>query len=338
MTSSSLDRLRLALVGTGFWSRFQIPAWKEVSGAQLVALCDRDVAKAREAAARFGVEKVYGDADEMLARETLDFVDIAANPEAHLPLVLLAARHKKPVICQKPMAFSLSDCERMVSVCREAGVPLFIHENFRRQAPMRRVHDVLRSGRIGKPIRAHIQYAHGPLTLYDNQPYLYTQPHFALFDMGPHFLDLPRFFFGEPRTLFAHEQRVHPKFTGEDVVSVQLTYDAMSCHAEMSWRTTGYEVFVEGTKGTVQWGPDRRFTVEDASGVSTESLAPRPYAWADPRYGFAHSSIVDTNAHLLAALRGEIACETTGEDNLRTMRLVVASVDSAARGEAIRVG
>jgi predicted dehydrogenase len=228
-------------------------------------------------------------------------------------------------------------CERMVAACREAGVPFLIHENYRWQKPMRAVKRLLEQSPIGRPIRAHLQFRHVPLDLFNNQPYLFTQPHFALNDMGPHLLDLPRFFFGEPRSLYAREFKVHPRFLGEDVASIMLDYDQLVCHCELSWRTTDYEVFIEGVSGTIQWGNDRLLTVETDSGRTSEPITPQPYGWADQRYGFAHSSIVQTNAHLLAALRGQGPAETTGEDNLKTMRLVFAAQDSAARNEVIKL-
>ncbi|MCI0627398.1 MAG: Gfo/Idh/MocA family oxidoreductase [Acidobacteria bacterium] len=117
-----MRELTFAVIGVGFWAQFQICAWKELPGARLVALCDSDFAKLRAAADRFGVPKVYVDAEEMLRNEPLDFVDIAVGPEAHEALVLLAARHHKAVICQKPMAFDLAACERMVAACRDAAI------------------------------------------------------------------------------------------------------------------------------------------------------------------------------------------------------------------------
>jgi hypothetical protein len=65
----------------------------------------------RTAADRFGIPKVYVDAEEMLRSEPLDFVDVAVGRGAHERLVLLAARHKKAVICQKPMALESAPYE-----------------------------------------------------------------------------------------------------------------------------------------------------------------------------------------------------------------------------------
>jgi len=332
-----MRELAFAVVGTGFWGQFQTAAWKEVPRARLVALCDRDVARASDLAQKHGIPRVYGDAEEMLRSENLDFVDIAASPEAHCSLVHLAASHRIPVICQKPMALDFASCERMVQECRKAGITFLVHENYRWQTPMRRAHELLSQNRIGRPFRAHIQFSHGDIQLFDNQPYLYSAPHFAMFDMGPHLLDLARFFFGEPQGVYAREFKMHPRLQGEDIVSIFLSSPQMACHCELSWRTTGYELFVEGTEGTLTWDPKGQLTLEMDHGKISEDLAPVPYAWADPLYGFAHSSIVNANRNLLAGLRGECPAETTGEDNLKTMWLLHLALESARTSQALRV-
>jgi predicted dehydrogenase len=94
-------------------------------------------------------------------------------------------------------------------------------------------------------------------------------------------------------------------------------------------------IFVEGSKGSAELAPDYWIRVTTASGTHARRVPPPRYAWADPAYDVVHSSIVPCQANLLAALRGECQAETTGEDNLRTMRLVFAANDSARTGQAI---
>lgn len=329
--------LSLGLIGAGFWSEFQAAAWGEVPGARVVAICDRDEAKAAALARKLAIPTVYSDAETMLRSGTLDFVDVISGPETHEALVGLAAHCKLPVVCQKPMALDYATCERMVAKCQAAAVPFLIHENYRWQAPLRRMKEILEAGRIGRPFRAHLQFSHGDLRFFDRQPYLYEQPHFALFDMGPHLLDLPRFFFGEPEALTAQEFKIHPRFAGEDIVSVMLHYSRLACHCELTWRTSGYDVFMEGERGTITSDPSGCLIIEDAGGIEVERFSPEAYPWANPDYGFAHSSIAATNRHLLAALRGDGVAETTAADNLRTMRLLFLALESARRQQTLVV-
>lgn len=329
-----MSDLKFAVIGAGFWSKFQIPAWREVPGAQLVALCDSDLAKAQAFAERFNIPRVYRDAEEMFQTEALDFVDIIAGVSAHAPLVSLAAQSKVPVICQKPMAPDYATCERMVQTCRQAGIPFLIHENFRWQPPMRAIKDFLDAGRIGRPLRAHLQFGHGPLKFYANQPYLKTDAHFVLPDMGSHFLDLARFFFGEPHSLYCQYHRSRADFAGDDVVVVMLRTASTICLCEMGW-FTNTKVYIEGTEGALELSNDGVLSLRLGDEVYSRRYTPDRYTWTDPDYGFSPPSIVACNAHLLGALKTGQPAETSAEDNLKTMRLVYAAYDSAERNQVI---
>ena len=96
-------------------------------------------------------------------------------------------------------------------------------------------------------------------------------------------------------------------------------------------------ILVEGNKGTVEVAKDYWLRVTTESGTHARRYPPVWYPWVDPGYHVIHSSIVTTNAHLLQALRGEIAAETTGEDNVKTLKLVFAAYDSARSGNAVRL-
>ena len=69
-------------------------------------------------AQRFGIERVYDDPREMLAKESLDFVDCITDVDTHSQFVHLAAEHKLPVICQKPLGPSLEVAREMDAACR----------------------------------------------------------------------------------------------------------------------------------------------------------------------------------------------------------------------------
>ena len=333
--------LKFAVIGTGFWSHFQIPAWFEVGGVELVALYNRTIEKAEAVAEKFGVPRVYGDAEEMLEKEELDFVDIITEVPAHEPFVLLAAKHGVPVICQKPMAPDYETCERMVAACREAGIPFFIHENFRRQTPFRALKKLLDEGHIGEPFRAKIQFMHG-FPIFENQPFLKTLEQFVITDVGSHLLDLARFFFEEPQSLYCQTLRTRDDIAGEDVASVVMRMGEVICTCEMSQSTrTEWEHFpetlayIEGKKGTLDLKPDFWIKMTTEEGTLAKRYPPPHYEWADPDYDVAHSSIVATNADFLEALKTGKEPATSGKDNLKTMQLVYSAYESAESNEVI---
>ncbi|MFN0124757.1 MAG: Gfo/Idh/MocA family protein [Blastocatellia bacterium] len=337
-----MNKLRFAIVGTGFWARYQLAAWREVAGARCVALCNRHRDKAEELARKFGVPSVYDDPREMLQREQLDFLDIITDVTTHSALVHLAAAHRLPVISQKPMAATLAEATGMVRVCRAAEAPFFVHENWRWQTPLRQVKHELQRGVIGQPFRARLHFC-SSFPVFDNQPFLKELAQFILTDIGSHLLDTARFLFGEATTLYCQTHRIHRDIKGEDVATVMMTMEGgMTVVCEMSYASrTEHErfpetyVYVEGEKGSLELGPDYWVRVTTASGTCARRHPPPRYDWVDPAYELVQASIVPCNADLLAALRGERPAETTGEDNLKTMQLVFSSYESACSGKVV---
>ena len=333
--------LKFAVMGAGFWSHYQIPAWLEVGGVQLVALYNRTVSKAQKVAEKFSVSRVYADADELFLNEELDFVDIITEVPAHASFVFLAAKYKVPVICQKPMAPDYETAREMVAACREAGVPFFVHENFRYQTPIREVKRLLDKGRIGKPFRARIQFVHG-FPIFENQPFLKTLQRFVLTDVGSHILDLARFFFGEAQSVYCQHYRTRDDIAGEDVATVILKIGDVICNCEMSQSTRtewGHFpetfVYIEGEKGTIDLGPGFWIRVTTEDGTVSRRYPPPRYDWANPDYDVVHSSMVPLHADFIKALKAGAPPETSGEDNLKTMRLVYSAYESAERNQVI---
>jgi predicted dehydrogenase len=337
--------LRFAVIGTGFWSNFQIPAWLEVGGVELVAVSDQMIEKAKKVAQKLNVPKVYGDPEELIKSECLDFVDIITEVDSHAPLVKLAAKYHLPVICQKPMAPDLFTAEEMVEACRKAETPFFIHENWRWQTPIRAVKAVLSEKQIGKPYRAQIEWLTG-FNPFFNQPTLKKLPHLILADMGCHLLDISRVLFGEADTLYCQTKRVNPDLSGEDAATIVLNTDKeITVTINMAYALTPVErecfpqtcIFIEAEKGSLFLGPDYWLRITTREGTFSRRIPPPRFAWSDPAYEVIHSSIVPCNADLLAGLLGKKKAETTAEDNLITTRLVFAAYDSAATGEVIRI-
>jgi predicted dehydrogenase len=338
-----MSNLRFAVLGCGFWSRFQIAAWREVGGAKLVALYNRTRAKAEALAREFAVPAVYDDAQALFRREKLDFVDIITDVGTHSGFVRLAARYGVPVICQKPMAPDYRTARQMVETCRKAAVPFMVHENWRWQHPIRGVAKALAEGGVGRPFRARIAFVnHFPV--FDNQPFLKNLNQFILTDMGSHILDVARFLFGDARTLYGQTRRVRPDIRGEDTATVMMTMgDSVTVTCELSYsspvehdRFPETFILIECEKGSVALGPDYRLSTTTRDGTTHSRRVPPPhYAWADPRYDLVHASMVPCCRDLLRSLRTGRPAETNAEDNLRTMGLVSAAYESAASGKAV---
>ena len=328
--------IRVAVFGCGFWSRFQIAAWRELEGVEISAVYNRTRAKAQAMADEFGIKGVFDDPQLLLDSVPVDAVDIITDVDTHKSFVEMALNRGKSVICQKPMASNIRDCQAAVDTCAKRGIPFYIHENWRHQTPIRELKRVLLEDQIGEVFRARVDF-HSAFPVFTNQPFLRTLPQFILTDIGSHIFDAARFLFGEATSICCKTQKIHSDIAGEDVATALLDMGDLSVTCNMAYAENPHEhdcfpqtfVFVEGAKGTAYLGPDYALHVTTAAGTHSWQARPPRFAWADPAYDLVHSSIVSCNRDLLAGLRGKATPETTGHDNLKTMRLVYGAYASA---------
>lgn len=340
-----MTALRFATFGAGFWAQFQLAAWRELPGNVCTALCNPTCSKAEALARKMEIPNVYEDPGELLAKEPLDFVDIISSVQSHDGLVKLAIERGVPVICQKPLTETFEQAETLVRLADRAGVPLFVHENFRWQEPVRAAKRVIEAGVLGRIFRARVDFISG-FPVFDNQPALKSLDPFILMDVGTHILDVARFLFGEAATVYCQTQRMHTDIAGEDVATVSLGMrSGATVLCQMAYAGTPLEresfpqptLFVEGDEGSLELAPNCTLRLTTRSGTQITQHAPPRYPWLDPAYAVVHASIVPCNANLLAALTGQGQAETTGKDNLETLRLVFAAVESAKSGQVCSV-
>ena len=341
---TSMYILKFGVLGAGFWARFQLAGWRETDGVECVAIVDPHREKAERLAREFDIRDVYDDAEKLFADQSLDFVDIISSVESHGKLVRLAANNRTNVVCQKPISTSLQEAEEMVEACSEAGVQFLINENWRWQAPIRKVASVLESGIIGKPFRARIDMISG-FPVFINQPALKHLSKFILTDMGTHLLDVARFLFGETHSLYCQTRQVHADIAGEDVATVVLGTEAgATVIIEMAYAENHLErdrfpettIFIEGAEGSIELAPDYWVRVTTRGGTHSERIVPPRYIWADPIYDVVHASIVPCQLDLLRSLRGESRAETAAADNILTTRLVFAAYRSSEKNQVIQ--
>ncbi|MGB3539579.1 MAG: Gfo/Idh/MocA family oxidoreductase [Mesorhizobium sp.] len=339
-----MSGLRGGLIGCGFFAVNQMHGWRDAEGIAIVAICDRDPARLKIVGDQFGIERRYADAAKMLAAEHLDFVDIATTVQTHRPLVELAAAHKVPVICQKPFAPSLADAKAMVAVCKDAGVPLMVHENFRWQSPIRAVKHVIDSGEIGTPFFGRISFRSG-YDVFSGQPYLATGKRFIIEDLGIHILDIARFLLGDVNTLAARTLRVNPDIAGEDVATMLLSHESgVSSVVDCSYATKlPVEPFpetlveIDGSEGTIRLSQGYRLQVHGRSGTAMTDVSPPLLPWASKPWHNIQESVALIEQHWVDCLRANREPDTSGDDNLKTFALVEAAYESAATGKVVDV-
>jgi predicted dehydrogenase len=329
------DRLRLALIGCGYFARYHAAAWRVIPQVELVAVCDRAPERAQAFAEQFDVPRYYTNPEALFRAERLDIVDIVTTPESHRELVELAARYGVHVICQKPMALSEADCVAMVESCERAGVSFMVHENFRWQRMFRRARTLTEA--IGEPFFLRLWFR-SHYDVFARQPYLATAERFIILDLGVHLLDLARFLMrDEFSTLYCITQRVHPQIRGDDVATILLrSRRGAAASIELSYASFApRELFpqtlalIEGPLGTVLVEADGLLRLITSSGHTEERLAPPSLPWQEPPGEWIQEAVLAIQQHFVDCLRRGLMPETHGRDNLRTMQLVFAAYRSA---------
>jgi D-apiose dehydrogenase len=337
--------MRGALIGCGFFAQNHLNAWREMraDGVELIAVCDVGGAKARAAAEAFDVPSFYEDAARMLAEQNPDFVDIATQMASHERLVSLAAAHGVAIIVQKPLAPDWPSCVRIVESAGRAAVRLAVHENFRYQAPMLEIAELIRSGAIGRPNWARIAFRTG-FDIYKTQPYFHDEERLAILDVGIHVLDLARVFMGEVAYVSCEIQRRNASNRGEDTATILLRHenDAVSlieCTYEALVTDDPFPqtlMTVEGDSGSIVLDRDYRMTLSQGSRGALRTtrsiVGPPARAWTVEPWRVVQESVLSTQRAIIGAWRDGREAATNGQDNLKTFAIVEAAYAAARDG------
>jgi len=148
---ADLAQLRIGIAGLGAASRLVLPAMGKVAGVRLAAAADI------RAEARAGFTRDYGlpaceSVEALCERPDLDAVWIETPNHLHCDHVMIAAAHNKHVICAKPLAASIEECDRMIAACRNAGVRLLQGHSKIFDSPVRAMAQIVRQERLGRVI------------------------------------------------------------------------------------------------------------------------------------------------------------------------------------------
>ena len=150
--------IRVGIVGLGV-GRTHVDLFGKTAGAEVAAVCDTNEAAAADVAGRCGAEP-FTCYDEMIAEDGLDAVSLCTPPSLHAEMTEKAAACGLHVLCEKPMASSVADCQRMIDACAKAGVTLMIALK-KRFAPMYNRILSLCEGDAGRPLWACARFALG---------------------------------------------------------------------------------------------------------------------------------------------------------------------------------
>ena len=343
------SQLRVALIGAGGIGAIRAEAIKATPALSLAYVIDLDASRAQAVAAANG-GTASTDAYDVIAKNDVDVVIVSTPPNHHADLTVAALNAKKHVICEKPLAHTLADAERMIAAADQNGVFLKTGFNHRYYPPMQFARRLIDDGKLGDVISVQAYAGHpggvefGHDWIHDGK----VTGGGALVDNGIHILDLTRFFFGDVSHASGYVTNLIWQFPdAEDNAYALFKNDKNQvAHVHASWtHWRGYKWWVEifGTRGyaratyppmSVEWGQTPEPGIRSKrkwEWFPSLQIQERLKSW---RFTIVNSFVAEMS-DLVTSVRTGRDLAPTGRDGLRAMQMAHAIYKSSSTGSEI---
>jgi predicted dehydrogenase len=323
--------LRVGVIGLGIGRR-HLKSYAVMPDVEIAAICDLVEEAARQQAEVYKA-KVYTDAFTMLKEERLDAVSVCTPPKSHCELTQAAAAVGTHVLCEKPMAPSVADCEAMIAACHEANVRLMIAQKKRFHPLIRRMKE-LSDGALGAIRWAVCKYALGRVP----KDWFWAEDDGGgpILENSVHTIDMLRFLMGEVKTVYAEGGNLfNPDRAPQiDVAAVTLRFENGAIAAL-------------GLGQAAEWGyaNEHFFFACDNGEVRMHGRFDRPTHWwlarrdtpSNPQEEVvAEDDCFDPEiAHFLHCVRTGETPSVTGESAKGSVAVCLAIKESARSGKAV---
>lgn len=292
------------------------PAFQLVENSELIAVMRRNGDLAKDYAERHNVAKWYDNAEELINDPEINAVYVATPPSSHSEYTIAAAKAGKPVYVEKPMAMSYEDAERMVEICEQNNVPLFI-AYYRRALPrFLNVKELLDNGMIGDIKFVNIRYYEKLREDdIDGNFNWRTDPNIAgcgyFCDLGSHIIDLVQYLIGDITEASGHASNMNKLYQAEDIVSGEFLFDT-GAHGIGVWSFNASEnrdeVEIVGSKGKIVYSTFMNNPIVlNRNGNKEEFNIPHPK--------HIQQYLIES---IVKDLRGKDKCPSTGKTAIKT--------------------
>jgi predicted dehydrogenase len=333
--------LRVALVGCGLISEAHIRAYKHYPDrARITICCDLDLEKAARAAELAEGARAVSSLEAVLADPDVDAIEICTPHHLHADIAIAAARAGKHILCQKPLAKTLAECDAMIAAAQAAGVVLYYGETNRTMLAAQALKQAVGAGRIGLLTGVQATYAHWQGGKYLSTAWRYD-PQIAgggqLLDGGIHYIDLMLHIGGPIQSVTCFTTRFRPELGGEDTAVVNARFGGGQLGALFSSQATGvwfpgasFAAF--GTEGVLTIGG--LFSAQQAALSLHRADLPDQRAVLLEAHGDSFAVMI--GRYLDTVLRGA-ANPAPGEVGRENLRVVLAAYESARLGREVRL-
>ncbi|MBU0675976.1 MAG: Gfo/Idh/MocA family oxidoreductase [Proteobacteria bacterium] len=324
--------VRFALVGCGRIAKkhAEIIGGKQIQGAELVAVCDLIVDRAKTYGEKYNIPW-FSDPHEMMVAmgDRIDVLNILTESGNHAGNVLALSRYGKHFVVEKPMALTIDDADSMIRACDAAGIKLFVVKQNRYNLPVQKLRSAIEEERFGKIVMGTVRVRWCRTQKYYDQDAwrgTWAMDGGVFTNQASHHIDLLEWMLGEPESVFAKSTTSLVNIEAEDtgVALIKFRSGALGIvEATTATRPKDLEgsLSILGEKGTVEIGG---FAVNEmkiwnfAEQRDEDASIINDYRQNPPNvYGFGHvaylehvvSSIVDGKKALVDGLEGRKSLE-----------------------------
>lgn len=222
-----MQRFRFGIIGIGNIAPVHAAAIQGTPGGELVAIATRNPERGKAFADQHGAAW-YADYRELLARSDIDAVTLCTPHDLHLPMTLAAAESGKHVLCEKPMALTVAECDEMIQACQRAGTTLGVVFQGRFEplaVQLKAAFDAHQLGELVWVSANTVWYRSDEY--YKSGPWRGTWAHEGggvVINQAIHAIDLLQWLAGRPRRVTAKARTLHHSIEVEDAALALLEY------------------------------------------------------------------------------------------------------------------
>ncbi len=334
--------LRVAVIGSGYFSRFHIHAWQRMDDVELVALHSQDETSAKQLQQEFRIPQYYNNVQDMLQHSKADLIDIVTPPPSHASLIRQCIEHQLAVVCQKPFCNSVAEAREMVEEIKSKDALVVVHENFRFQPWYQQIKTILDQQQLGDLYEICFNLRPGDGQGADaylaRQPYFQQQTRFLIQETAVHFVDVFRYLMGDISGLFARLERLNPVIAGEDAGIVMFEFasgargllnaNRLSDHEAQDCRLTMGELRIEGSEATLMLNGNAQIHIRKHGSTEQQS---QHYTWTNTDFG--GDCVYRTNRHIADYLINKTPLQNTAEQYLINREIEERIYHSADTGK-----
>lgn len=342
--------IKIGIIGCGKIAQVRhIPEYADNPHVKLAGYYDSKPGRAAELARKYG-GKAYSSYQELLAEPEIEAVSVCTPNALHAEVTIAALKAGKHVLCEKPMAATLDECEAMVQAARESGRFLMLGHNQRLAKAHVKAKQLLAQGLIGELVSFRTTFGHGGPETWSIDPgknlWFFDKNLAAMGvmgDLGIHKTDLIHFLTGQTIVeTRAHFATVDKRDANGEPIAVEdnalciyrLSGGAVGTLAA-SWTFYGPEdnsTVLYGTEGIMRIYDDPAYSIKVTTREGDQIFFDLDRIQTNENQ--TKSGVIDAFVNCLVENRPP---EISGEEALKTMRVVFASIESARRGCAVCV-